>query len=464
MSAGGQGRVPPSIAGRIARLLAGWSVVWLIVVAMALQLVVHREVDSMFDDAMIASSDVMTVTLASLALRKVDAEVIRSDVLRQVDPRYAWQLLDQDGHVRLRSPGAPATAWLPVHTEGFTNVSGWRVLGSGLPGSDNTLYVAQSQHERRAAMLDLGLSGVLATLCVALLAWINMRARLKQELAPLQRLGQRLAGHDPSRLDASLGEAERAELQPVHQALDAMGQRLSRRMAQERVFSAHAAHALRTPLAGMDVQLALALREAPESLRPRLSRVREAGSRLQRVVSALLLLFRADGVDGTELNWQRLDLAALLARWPIDGLTLHIEPDLGLRADADLLAAALLNLFDNALRHGGREVRVEAKAPNRLRIADNGPGVGVEQRERLRLALARSARQGEAVDRDGARQRREDAAAGQAEGTGLGLQMAQLVARAHGGQLLLPEVDSGFAVDLCWDMDAGPLDADALDA
>ncbi|MGY0194910.1 sensor histidine kinase [Leptothrix sp. BB-4] len=450
----------PSIASRIAGLLTGWSVVWLVVVSLALQLVVHREVDDLLDDAMAASADVMAVMLGSLSKQARDLEVIHGEVLNQVDPRYAWQLVDEDGHVLLRSPGAPAVAWHQVHTEGFSDVGGWRVLGSAVPASHQTLYVAQSQQERRLALLDLGMGGVLATVCVALLAWLTLRSRLRQELAPLQRLGQRLAIHDPIRFDARLGVPERAELEPVHQAIDAMGHRLARRMAQERVFSAHAAHALRTPLAGMDVQLALALREAPEALKPRLGRVREAGNRLQRMVAALLLLFRADGMDGAELRWQDIDVATLLARWPIDGLTLHITPGLHVRADADLLVAALLNLFDNALRHGGREVRIEAISPDRLRIADNGPGVPPEQRERLRLALARSAH-GEPASPAGPSG--DTRSTGQAQGTGLGLQMALLVARAHRGELVLPDVASGFAVDLSWDMAAEVVDDTDVD-
>jgi len=45
-------------------------------------------------------------------------------------------------------------------------------------------------------------------------------------------------------------------------------------VAAERAFNAHAAHALRTPLAGLDAQIAVALREAPEPLQGRLERIR----------------------------------------------------------------------------------------------------------------------------------------------------------------------------------------------
>ncbi len=218
----------------------------------------------------------------------------------------------------------------------------------------------------------------------------------------------------------------------MHEAIDALGQRLARRLGSERAFSAHAAHALRTPLAGIDVQLAVALREAPESLQPRLQRVREAAHRLQRVVSALLSLFRSSD----EPKPQTLDLAALCSRLHVEGLQVQVEAGALLRADPDLLAAALLNLLDNALRHGARQVHISLPAPQTLRLLDDGRGCTPEQREALRQGL-QAQRQGgsEPVD--------------PVHGlSGLGLLLADLVARAHGGALELPEVEQGFAVEL----------------
>ena len=117
------------------------------------------------------------------------------------------------------------------------------------------------------------------------------------------------------------------------------------------------------------VQLALALREAPESLRPRLVRVREAGGRLQRMVTALLLLFRADGGEGSEggpgspagegsgLRWQIVDLAALMSRWPIDGLVLQMPADLrllGITHPRQLAAADAFQLYQALCRATGQ--------------------------------------------------------------------------------------------------------------
>jgi K+-sensing histidine kinase KdpD len=96
-------------------------------------------------------------------------------------------------------------------------------------------------------------------------------------------------------------------------------------------------------------------------------------------------------------------------------------------ADADLLAAALLNLLDNAQRHGATRVQVSTPAPDTLRLHDNGPGVDDTRRQALGSALA-------AQDYDAV--------------PGLGLTLSDLVARAHGGMLSLPPVPTGFAVEL----------------
>jgi signal transduction histidine kinase len=209
----------------------------------------------------------------------------------------------------------------------------------------------------------------------------------------------------------------------VHAAIDQLGERLARRVAHERAFASHAAHALRTPLAGMDAQLAVALRESTPAVQQRLQRVRDASGRLQRVVQALLDLFRVGG----DAQRAVVDLKALLAHLPIAGLEVVVQSDGPLRADPDLLAAALANLLDNAKRHGARRVVVSEPAPGIVRVQDDGPGAPPERLRALREALRDQ-------DYDGH--------------TGLGLMLADLVARSHGGALSLPAVTQGFVVEL----------------
>jgi signal transduction histidine kinase len=285
------------------------------------------------------------------------------------------------------------------------------------------VYVAQTTEERVEAGSEIAIAALLAGAPLTLLAVLWLRSRVSRELQPLRELSDRLADYDPMRPGATLGAAEREELQPVHAAIDALAGRLTRRSADERAFTSHAAHALRTPLAGIDAQLAVALREADPANRPRLQQVRSAAERLQRVVVALLAMFRS----GAEVQRGPIDLDALAARLPVNGLAIEALATTPLSADADLLTAAMLNLIDNAQRHGARSVTFSTPAPNALRVDDDGTGIEDGKRRDLQAAI-------EAQDYAGR--------------TGLGLMLADLVARAHGGSLLLPEGARGFAVVL----------------
>jgi signal transduction histidine kinase len=411
----------PSIRRRLGNAMLLWSMVWTLGVALAVTLAAQHEVDELLDESLQAAS----VLLASAL--QLDGD--RSSVAAVAgEGEFAWQLVAADGAVLRRSANAPATALLPNGgTAGFSDVAGWRVFGSATGREGRMLYVAHTTRERHEARSEVVMNAVLAALSIGLLGLVWLRLRVKGELLPLERLSRRLAVHDP--LDAQagvrrLGDAERAEFVPVHRAIDALGERLAQRVAQERMVAAHAAHALRTPLAGMDAQLAVALRESAPEARPRLQRVRDASVRLQRVVRSLLDLFRI----GSEPQRQGVALPALLAHLPVPGLAVVVaDPQARVEADPDLLAAALSNLLDNAQRHGARRVEVSLPGPGRVRLADDGPGAPPE-----RLAALRAALQAQAYD----------------EHTGLGLMLADLVARAHGGRLELPAVAAGFAAEL----------------
>src|SRR5690606_38430086 len=173
------------------------------------------------------------------------------------------------------------------------------------------------------------------------------------------------------------------ELEPVHGAIEALAARLSARLANEQAFAAHAAHSLRTPLAGIDAQLAMALRECPPGVRDRLQRVRGATTRLQGIVAALLGLFRAGGT----LQREEIEVDAMVARLPLPTLEVEVAPGTRAMADPDLLAAVLLNLLENAQRHGARHAWLEPAADGGLVLRDDGPGVDPARRERLQAAL-----------------------------------------------------------------------------
>lgn len=414
---------PGSIRGRVLRTQLVWSLVAGLALTLALWLAVEQEVDELMDDTLQSAAVGLIGPLVG-ALTAVPQPVAAAPPAGS-GARFVWQLVGPgaDAPVLASAPGAPARALWSTPSAGFSDQRDWRVFGLSMGPDGRMLYVAQSRQERTEARLELVFAVLLAGLPMVLLGlwWLNVRMR--HDLEPLQHLSRRLADFDPFHPGATLGLAGADELRSVQDAIDALAGRLARRIAQERAFTAHAAHALRTPLAGIDAQLAVALREAPPALQPRLQRVRAASGRLQRVVAALLTMFRS----GVEVERRPLDLAQLVARLPVEGLHLTVQATEPLAGDADLLTAALLNLLDNAQRHGAATVRLSTPRPGVLRVHDDGAGLAPARRAELGAALA-------AQDYEGR--------------TGLGLMLGDLVARAHGGALHLPETDAGFAVEL----------------
>ncbi len=415
----------PSIRRRLSWLLLATAMAWGLAVSAVVWLAVRHEVNELLDDTLRASAEVLHGLLS--AGGGTLPSPLAAPTAAAHDERFAWQLVGAGSQVIGRSARAPATPLLPLPTYGFADVADqWRVFGLRFGDGERVLYVAQTRAERREAQAEVALSTVLAALAVGLASAAWLRARLRRELAPVVELSTLLARYEPLDPQSRLGPAAREELLPVLAAIDELGQRLARRVANERAFSAHAAHALRTPLAGIDTQLAVAMRECPPELRPRLDRVRQAAGRLTRVVAALLAMFRS----GVELQWQPVDLAGLLTRLPVDGLEVQVDATAPLQADPDLISAALLNLLDNAIRHGAGRVRVALRQEagvQHLQFDDDGHGVAPAQRAALNAALETQAYEGR---------------------MGLGLMLTDLVARAHGGSLWLPPATSGFSVAL----------------
>lgn len=419
-------KIVPSISKRLANALLTWSVLSTVVVVAAVWLAVHEEVDELLDETLQATAEVLIIPLQSTVILSAESSLEKISSLSSKG-NFAWQVInyntDNTAQVLRGSVHAPLEPLHSAPLPGFGNTPAWRTFGTALSSPNRMLYVAQTNKERSEAQLEVALGAALASLAIALLAHVWLRTRARHELIPLQTLAEKLESYDAMAPGASLGAPEREELQPVHASIDALTQGLVRRVAHERAFAAHAAHALRTPLAGIDAQLAVALRECPPHLSQRLQNVRTASARLQRVVTALLSLFRS----GMNLQRQTLVGDLWLSQMPMQGLTVQTNITQPLSADPDLLEAALLNLLDNALRYGARSVMVSTPAVNTLRLSDDGPGVSAQRHMQLQQALDTESYEGH---------------------TGLGLMLADMVARAHGGRLTLPVVERGFSVEI----------------
>ena len=423
----------PSIRQRVTRTLLIISLLWAVLVSAVVRQVVHHEVDELMDQSLRESAEVLHSVLALLHQQGRDETIALTHA--EYEEHLVWQIIHvQTGEVAGRSHKAPAQPLLltPDPQPRNTEDGLWRVMA--FPFQDDPqhfLLVAQSEEERVEARTEAVTYTLIAALLMGTLVTALLSLLVRRELRPLSSLSRAVEGYDPLQPETMPRVPERAELVPMAQAIRDLGGRLAQRIASERAFTAHAAHALRTPLAGIDAQLAIALKEAPESLRPRLARSRAAATRLSRVMQALLMMFRS----GSEPQRQTVRVSELLTPPAPGELLIDIGSDEPLDADPDLLSAVLFNLLDNAHRHQARSIELTAtngNGINRLRLHDDGQGCAAGQLQRLRDALVR-----------------QDYGSGSGL-KGLGLILADLVARAHGGHVRLPAVEQGFCVELSW--------------
>jgi len=190
-------------------------------------------------------------------------------------------------------------------------------------------------------------------------------------------------------------------------------------------FVTDASHEIRSPLAAIRATAEAALIEdrSADDLRAALSGVVEGTDRLTVLANDLLLLARTDQRPLPAAG-EPIDLSVAVAEAIEAGarhVTLSLTPDLRVRVDPLDLARIVTNLVDNGIRYGGGSVRVRtlsAGGEALLEVSDQGPGIAPDERDQVFQPFYR----GRAASRPG-------------DGVGLGLSIAQGLARRNGARL-----------------------------
>lgn len=271
------------------------------------------------------------------------------------------------------------------------------------------------------------------------MALLLIRPALAWSLRPLARLRLAVSSRD-TRAAPDLSPLDTgplpAELRPLADSFDHLLARLDVATERVRQFTADASHQMRTPLSVLKVQVALARRGDPKAL----GEIAEAADRLERLVTQLLALARADEA-GTSPPLEQVDLREVCVAVINRRIAQAIEASVEVHLDAademvvashrTLLFEILSNLLDNAIRYnraGGTViVSVERSA---IVVADDGPGLADAELPRL-----------------GERFLRFESSTGR-EGSGLGMAIVRSAAQRLGAGLEVVNTWPGLRVTL----------------
>ncbi len=210
-------------------------------------------------------------------------------------------------------------------------------------------------------------------------------------------------------------------------------------------------HDLRTPLAAISLSAHVLASpgRTPAQAAKAARTIERACRRMGRLTSQTLDYVRLRGGQRIPVELRPAAALAVLRRAEEEFQTVHpdavieVSAEEGsaafqLRCDADRLVDLLINLLDNALKHGrvGAPIRVVlGRGGGRLRIGVGNSGAPIPPEEQA--VIFEPLRQGRAGERERG-------------GLGLGLFIAREIARAHGGELRLTSTagETTFTVDL----------------
>lgn len=455
-----------SLNGRIALLVLAALTALLIPFGILSYLKTMEEVDELSDARLAQSARTITLLAGEpgSAWAKSDAPIevenwrgARGDPELTVhghkyEAQIGFQYWGSDNRLHLTSHNLRDVA-LEASPPGFADVliegRHWRIFT--LLGADRDwVRVAERYDSRREIGRALALENAAPLLIGLPLLAILTGFAVRRGLKPLRQLAEHLAARRPDHV-GPIGFADiPLEVEPLVMSLNGLLRRLRTLLEHERQFTADAAHELRTPLAGVVVQIDNALASAGRTnAHGALGQARHGIDRMSHTINQMLELARWDAGPASP-PVQAVDLATVVRSELGEISPRAVEKDLEVALNVDEyapriegwepgLAALIRNLVDNAVAHSPAHGRIDISIETRngatvLAVSDQGPGIPEELRTRVFARFRRGVEGG--------------------EGSGLGLAIVARIAELHCAQVRLGDArGGGLRVEVAFPLD-----------
>ncbi len=354
--------------------------------------------------------------------------------LKMANPALGWAFLDIP-EMEAPSKGEGSDDFL-VLTEQTTD-------GTILSIGDD---FSRGERIRRAVLRTLfaiGAGSVLVAICAGALAtWMAVR-----RVDGLSRTMVQVGLGDLSVRAVTRSGPRRDDVDRLGAGVNDMLDRIAGLVANIRRVSTAVAHDLRTPLTHVRQQLDLAAVAAtPDASQDAIRLAQTKIDDVLRMFEATLRLAEIEA-GAARARFTSVNLAELVER-----VTDAYRPDIEaaghpfvvgpldaatVTGDADLIAQALSNLLENALRHTPPQTLIMVwlyrdDVVTKLDVVDCGPGVPSPDRERITEPFVR-------LD-----------ASRSSPGAGLGLSIVDAIARLHDARLVLDDAEPGLRASLEW--------------
>lgn len=292
-------------------------------------------------------------------------------------------------------------------------------IDTGESGWVNVRYMPPVPAPRYGPAL---VSGAVAAIVMIMAAWWTY----SRFAAPLQKLTEAATALRRGEPVPEIPEGGPPAVRAATRSFNAMSQRLTATLENQRSIMTAVAHDLRTPIASMRLRAEFVADEEERA------RLRETLDEMQTMTEAVLSAARSDRTGETA---RPVELTALVESLADDmketggDVVFELSGAVRCVCRTNEVRRAVRNLIDNALRYGTR-ARVAVGTEREfawISVEDEGPGIPSGDIERVfepfvRLEGSRSAQTG---------------------GYGLGLSITRWIARGHGGDVFLRNRSAG---------------------
>lgn len=284
-------------------------------------------------------------------------------LLPEVGPRtLAYQVLDDAGHIVLRSQNAPDAPFVSDFRTGFVNVAAFRVYVAAPSAEKYHVLVGEPTFHRQEAVRRAIMISIVPMLVFLPFIWWLVRLIVHRALRPMDRLHDEMRARGSGNLQPIPPLNLPDELLPIQQSVNTLLERLETALSTERAFAASAAHELRNPLGALlaQVQMLGHVLPAGSDVGERVELIANRTRRLARTVEKLLQLSRA--ASGAAFRRDRFDVLAIL-HVLVDDLSCNISNNVTITVhnnsiskmlvygDMDATGILLRNLLENAILH-----------------------------------------------------------------------------------------------------------------
>lgn len=282
--------------------------------------------------------------------------------------------------------------------------------------------ILKHMYAERQKVILAGLTILIVSVIIVLLTSYRISRPIHQLIARTKRASDGdLAAMEP------LNRPGTREVELLSQSFAEMAHTLNERSNYIRDFATRVSHEFKTPLTsiqGASELLRDNIDDMPAEQRQKfLQNIIDDGNRLERLVTRLLELARADNLKPSEdVIDLGASLAALVPLYRDRPINLVIAPDIGGRTQMahETFETIASNLIENAIQHGADTVSIEgviADGHIHLTFSDDGQGVSAANRGKIFTPFFTT--------------RREEG------GTGLGLDVVKSLLEAHDGSISL---------------------------